>query len=156
MTMLQNMRRHRNWLKFSLGGVVAAFVLLYIPSFLKPTTTGIGPTDVIARVDNRKVLAGTYQRLYQQQLESLRSAYGSIDENMIRQLQLGPRIIQQLVDEQAILREAERLGITVSDGELRERLLRHPGLQDNGVFIGSARYEQFLQMQRPPIRPDEF
>ena len=37
MTMLDRMRRHKNWLKWSLAIVVVAFVLLYIPSFLQPT-----------------------------------------------------------------------------------------------------------------------
>ena len=35
MTMLDRMRRHKNWLKWSLALVVLAFVLLYIPSFLR-------------------------------------------------------------------------------------------------------------------------
>ena len=35
MTMLDRMRRHKNWLKWSLAIVVVAFVLLYIPNFLR-------------------------------------------------------------------------------------------------------------------------
>ena len=34
MTMLDRMRRHKNWLKWSLFIVVIAFVFLYIPSFM--------------------------------------------------------------------------------------------------------------------------
>jgi peptidyl-prolyl cis-trans isomerase D len=156
MTMLDRMRRHRQWLKFSLGAVVIAFVVLYIPSFLKPRTSGTGVTDVLADVNGREVLVGTYQRLYRQQVESMRSAYGSnFDEATIRQF-IAPRLLQQLIDEQTFLAEADRLGIRVSDAELRERLLRHPGLQENGQFIGSARYEQFLQYQRPPMTTTQF
>jgi O-antigen/teichoic acid export membrane protein len=39
MTMLDRMRRHKNWLKWSLAIVVVAFILLYIPNFLR---NGIG------------------------------------------------------------------------------------------------------------------
>ena len=35
MTMLDRMRRHRDWLKWSLGLVCVAFVLFYIPDFLR-------------------------------------------------------------------------------------------------------------------------
>ena len=54
MTMLDRMRRHKGWLKWSLGLVVLAFVAFYIPSFLDDrTAVGVGaaPTEVIADVD---------------------------------------------------------------------------------------------------------
>ena len=38
MTMLDRMRRHKDWLKWSLAIVVLAFILLYIPSFLGART----------------------------------------------------------------------------------------------------------------------
>ena len=31
-----------------------------------------------------------------------------------------------------------------------------PGFQENGQFIGEQRYRQMLQMQNPPLTPDEF
>ena len=35
MTMLDRMRRHKGWLKWSLGLVVVAFIIFYIPDFLR-------------------------------------------------------------------------------------------------------------------------
>ena len=157
MTMLDRMRQHRNWLKWSLGIVVAAFVLLYVPSFLRPGGAGAAATDVLATVNGREVLMGSYQRAYQSQVQSLRSAYGDkFDEGMLRQLGIPQRIVQQLVDEEAVLAEADRLGVSVSDAELHERIVRMPGFQENGHFVGFARYQQILQFQRPPMRPSEF
>jgi hypothetical protein len=40
MTMLDRMRRHRNWLKWSLALVVLTFIIFYIPDFLQQDTTG--------------------------------------------------------------------------------------------------------------------
>ena len=37
MTMLDRMRRHKNWLKWSLILVCLAFVVFYIPDFLRGT-----------------------------------------------------------------------------------------------------------------------
>src|SRR5262249_56318037 len=61
-----------------------------------------------------------------------------------------------MVDERAALAEADRLGITVSDDEVRQRIFSMPAFQDNGRFIGEARYQQLLRMQRPPLTAAEF
>ncbi|HYN07945.1 MAG TPA: peptidyl-prolyl cis-trans isomerase [Vicinamibacterales bacterium] len=155
--MLDRMRRHRNWLKLSLLAVVATFILLYVPSFMSPTGAGAAPGDAIATVDGRKITVDTYRRAYQTQVQALRNAYGaSLNDQMLRQLGIGQRIVQQLIDEEAVLVEARRIGITVSDAELRERLLRLPDFQENGQFVGEARYRAVLRMQRPPRTPGEF
>jgi peptidyl-prolyl cis-trans isomerase D len=161
MTMLDSMRRHKAILKWSLGIVVVAFVVLYIPSFLRnggiAGITGAQSNDVIATVEGHDLIAQDYQRMYAQQLSQMRQAYGgNIDENMLKQLGIGQRIIQQMVEEAAVVAEANRLGIRISDAELRERIVHMPGFQQNGQFIGDAAYRQILQMQRPPLRPAEF
>jgi peptidyl-prolyl cis-trans isomerase D len=155
--MLDRMRRHKNWLKFSLVAVVGTFILLYVPSFLSPPGAGAAPGDAIATVNGRKITVDAYRRAYQNQVQALRSAYGgSLNEQMLRQLGVGQRIVQQLIDEEAVLEEARRIGITVSDAELRERLLRLPEFQENGQFVGESRYRAVLRMQRPPRTPAEF
>src|SRR5579862_741601 len=158
MTMLDRMRQHRSWLKWSLGIVVVTFVLLYIPAFMGDrNASGASPSDVLASVGGHDVTVGTFQRMYQARVQSLRASYGgAIDDKMLQQLGIGQNILSQLINDQAIVAEAERLGITVSDAELRERILRKPELQENGEFIGEARYQRLLESQRPPIRVSDF
>ena len=43
MTMLDRMRRHRNWLKWSLALVCLAFVIFYIPDFLRSPAADAAP-----------------------------------------------------------------------------------------------------------------
>jgi peptidyl-prolyl cis-trans isomerase D len=156
-TMLDRMRRHQSWLKWILGIVVVAFVFIYVPQFLRPSGTGALSTDTLATVDGRRILVGTYQRAYNQQLQQLRQAYGDqFNDQMLQQLQMAPRLIQQMVDEESVLAEADRLGIRVSDEELRQRILSIPAFQMNGVFFGQERYEALLRSQRPPVTPAEF
>ncbi|MEO8484044.1 MAG: peptidyl-prolyl cis-trans isomerase [Acidobacteriota bacterium] len=155
MTMLDRMRRHRNWLKWILAVVVLTFVLVYVPQFLEKGA-GNGPGDVVATVNGRPIAANVYQRVYTQQISQLKSNYGQVSDDMIKQLGLGPRLLQQLVNQEAELAEADRLKLTVSDGELRERLLRLPAFTQNGQFVGYAQYRQMLAASRPPIREDEF
>ena len=155
MTMLDRMRRHRSWLKWILAVVVLTFVLVYVPQFLD-RGNGAGPGDVVATVNGRPIPANVYQRVYTQQISQLRSNYGQVSDDMIKQLGLGQRLLQQLVNQEAELAEAERLKLTVSDGELRERLLRLPAFTQNGQFVGYPQYRQMLAASRPPIREDEF
>jgi peptidyl-prolyl cis-trans isomerase D len=156
MTMLDRMRRHKGWLKWSLAIVVLAFIFLYIPSFLdEPGAAGLN--DVVASVDGRNITVARFRRTYQQQMQSYRAAYGgNVDEKMLKQLGLDQRIVQQMIEEETALAEAARLGISATNEEVRERIALLPGLQENGHFIGEERYRQLLLMRNPPMRPDEF
>lgn len=155
MTMLDNMRRHKAWLKWSLGLVVLAFVLLYVPSFMD--TGGASATDTIATVDGREIKAGNFRILYSQQVDAYRQAYGaSLNDQLLKQLGIEQRLIQQMIDQEAVLAEAERLKLTVTDSEVKARLLRLPALQENGVFVGYDRYKQALAMNRPPMTTSQF
>jgi len=158
MTMLDRMRRHKGWLKWSLGLVVVTFVLVYIPQeWMAPPAAGAAPNSVLATVEGRDIKVGEFQRAYNQQLQAYRQAYGgNLNDQMLRQLGIEQRILSQLIDEEAVLAEADRLGITVTDAELRERILRLPAFQENGQFIGDARYRQLLAAQAPPIPVEDF
>src|ERR1051325_6582255 len=136
MTMLDRMRRHKNWLKWSLGLVCLAFVIFYIPDFLRGTGADAASGETVARVEGHEITAGEFRRTYQAQLQAYRSAYGgNMSEQLLKQLGIEQQILQQMVDEQASLAEAERLGITVSDEEVRERIFSMPAFQENGGFI---------------------
>ena len=158
MTMLDRMRRHKGWLKWSLGLVVLAFIVFYIPDFLQTQTTlGAAPTEVIAEVNGQELTAGEFQRRYATQVQAYRTAYGAnINAQMLKQLGIEQQILQQMVDEQAALAEAQRQGIKVSDEELAQQIFAIPGLQENGKFVGEATYERILQSQNPPMTKSEF
>jgi peptidyl-prolyl cis-trans isomerase D len=157
MTMLDRMRRHKNWLKWSLAIVVVAFVALYIPDFMRNQANGASPYGVVATVDGREITVARFRRAYQQQLNAYRNQFGgNMDESLLKQLGIEQRIVQQLIEEEAALVEARRQGITASDAEVRARILAVPAFQENGQFIGNDRYRQILQMQNPPINPNDF
>ena len=157
MTMLDRMRRHRDWLKWSLGLVCVAFVLFYIPDFLRGSGADAASGDTVAKVEGREISGADFRRTYQAQLQAYRSAYGgNMSDQLLKQLGIEQQILQQMVDERAALAEAERLGIKVSDEEVRQRIFAMPAFQENGGFIGEARYQQLLRMQRPPMVASEF
>ena len=159
MTMLDRMRRHRNWLKWSLGLVVLTFIAFYIPSFLDTTTMSVGASasDVVATVNGTDIRGLDFQRRYQNQIQAYQQQYGgSVNEQLLRQLGIDRQVLEQMVDEQAALAEAERQGLRVSDEELAQQIFSIPALQENGRFIGEQRYEQLLAAQYPPITKSDF
>lgn len=157
MTMLDQMRRHKGWLKWSLAVVVLTFVAFYIPSFMDGTTAGAAPSEVLAEVEGEDITVRDFQRRYTAQLQAYRNAYGSqLSEQLLRQLGIEQQILQQMVDEEAMVAEARRQGLSVTDVEVRERILAIPAFQENGQFIGEQRYRQMLQMNNPPLTPTDF
>ena len=157
--MLDRMRRHKGWLKWSLGLVEVAFIILYIPDFLraKDPAGGALPSDQIAQVNGRGVSVLEFRTAYQRQVAAYRQAYGAnVSDQLLRQLGFEQQVLQQLVNEQAMVAEAERLGMTVTDGEVRQRILAMPEFQLNGQFVGEAQYQAMLNSARPPMTPGEF
>ena len=156
MTMLDRMRRHKGWLKWSLALVVLTFVVFYIPDFLT-TTTGASPNETIADVEGEPITVGTFTRRYNAQVQAYRNAYGGqMNDQLLKQLGIDRQILQQLIDEESMVAESRKQGITVSDVEIRERILALPGFQENGTFVGEQRYRQILQVQNPPLSTTEF
>jgi SurA-like protein len=93
MTMLDRMRRHRNWLKWSLGLVCLAFVIFYIPDFLRSTGADAASSDTVAVVNGQQIRADEFRRTYQAQLQSYRAAYGgNMNEALLKQLGIDQQI----------------------------------------------------------------
>jgi peptidyl-prolyl cis-trans isomerase D len=156
MTMLDRMRRHKGWLKWSLALVVLTFVVFYIPDFLS-INTGAAPGQVLAEVQGTPITVGTFTRRYTTQMNAYRQAYGGqMNEQLLRQLGIDRQILQQLVDEEAMVADARRQGMTVNDVEVRERILNMPAFQEAGRFVGEQRYRQALQFNNPPFTTSEF
>jgi len=155
MTMLDRMRRHRNWLKWSLGLVVLAFIALYFPDFIRAGS----PTSLnaeVARVGDERITAATFRRVYQRQMQAYTQAYGgSVNQQMLKQLGVDQQILRQLIDERAAVAEAKRLGLTVSDPEVAQRIFAIPAFQENGVFSESM-YTRVLANQPTPLNKAEF
>ncbi|MEP7116559.1 MAG: peptidyl-prolyl cis-trans isomerase [Acidobacteriota bacterium] len=156
MTMLDRMRRHQTWLKWSLAPLILAFGLFFVPRNSGVSATVAGE-EVLADVAGETVTVAQFQRRYSAQMQQYRNAYGGqISEQMLRQLGIDQQILQALVDEQAMVAEARKQNFTVSDVEVRQRILSLPAFMENGTFIGETRYRQLLSSQNPPLSTKEF
>ncbi|MEE2638378.1 MAG: peptidyl-prolyl cis-trans isomerase [Acidobacteriota bacterium] len=157
MTMLDRMRRHRSYLKWTLA--LAGFALLVLGFPLvqpQPETTG-AVTDILAQVGDQEITVGEFQMMYRRQLQSYQAqSGGQITSEILQSMGIDRQLLQQMIDEYAALQEAARLGVTISDAEVRESILSEPAFQQNGQFIGEAAYTQMLRMQQPPMSPADF
>jgi peptidyl-prolyl cis-trans isomerase D len=158
MTMLDRMRRHKGWLKWSLALVVLTFVWLYIPAEYTGVNPGMMPAgDRLATIDSRTISVADFRRRYRAQVQDYRTRFGGkVTEELLQQMQVPQQVLQQMIQEKAELTEAERAGISVSDAEVRAQIMSFPGLQENGQFIGEQRYRQLLAQQTPPITTTDF
>ena len=157
MTMLDRMRRHKAWLKWSLALAGFALLVLGFPLIQPPPETTGALTDVLAQVGDQEITVGEFQTLYRRQLQSYQvQSGGEITSEILRSMGIDRQLLQQVIDEYAALQEAARLGVTVSDAEVREAIVSLPAFQQNGAFIGEAAYLQMLRMQQPPMAPAEF
>jgi peptidyl-prolyl cis-trans isomerase D len=158
MTMLDRMRQHRNWLKWSLALVVIAFIALYFPDFMGAGAGSPASLNAeVARVGDESITAGTFRRAYQQQMQAYTRSYGSsVNVELLKQLGIDQQILRQLIDEKAAVAEARRLGLTVSDAEVAQRIFAIPAFQQNGVFAGEELYSRILASQNPPLSKSEF
>jgi hypothetical protein len=87
----------------------------------------------------------------------MRSAYGDqFNEQMLLQLGMDRRILEQLLNDEAVLVEATAWAFACQTRSSGSASSRFPPSRTTAAFIGEARYRQFLGMQRPPMTPDDF
>ena len=157
MTMLDRMRRHKAWLKWTLALAGFALLVLGFPLIQPPPETPGTLTDVLAQVGDQEITVGEFQTLFRRQLQSYQvQSGGEITADLLRSMGIDRQLLQQVIDEYAALQEAARLGVTVTDAEVREAIVSLPAFQQDGEFIGEAAYLQMLRMQQPPMSPAEF
>ena len=80
--------------------------------------------DVVASVDGREITVDRFRRVYIQQMQAYRQAYGgNMDERLLKQLGIDQRILEGLIEEEAALAEAEQAG---DQGERSGSRRAHP------------------------------
>ena len=102
MTMLDRMRRHKGWLKWSLALVVLAFVVLYFPEFVGTDQSLMPAGDRLATIDSRSISVADFRRRYMAQVQAYRSSYGGkLTDDLLQQMQVPQQVLQQMIQEKA-------------------------------------------------------
>ncbi len=106
-----------------------------------------------AKVDGVTIGESEYNQAFQDARKQYQQVLGpSFSEKMIEELNLKQNILNNLIYKILILKEAERLGLTVHDEELQEAIESTPDFQSNGQF-DPRRYQYYLREKR--ISPED-
>lgn len=140
--MLSFMRKNaKSWIvKLLFGIIIIVFVFFYGYS-----GTRNKKDTVLASVGDKKITIAEYQEEYKNQLQFYRSIYqGKITDEMIRQMGLKQKALENLIDREILLQEAERGNIQASPEEIRKSIMESPVFQENGAF-SQKNYERALR-----------
>jgi peptidyl-prolyl cis-trans isomerase D len=138
-------------LKIILGGMLliicAGMIITLIPGGLG-SSFGMGapPRGVIARIDDQEVTVPEVQREARMMIRQ-QFPKGGEQAAMLMPFFAG-QAAEQLINLKALVAEARRMGLRVSDEELRDEL-QHGSLASmlfpDGKFVGQEEYENFAQ-----------
>ncbi len=145
--MLKVFRDNLKYLSWVLWLVIAVFILFVFVDFGATVPGAPVGSDSAATVGGQKVSYGEFQRAYRQAEDAYRQAYGeSFSADLARQIGLHRQVLDGLVADKILLAESRRIGLSVTDAEVRREILALPVFQDeNGRFVGEERYESILR-----------
>ena len=146
--MLKVFRDNLKYLSWVLWLVIVVFVLFVFVDFGATVPTGSTiPTDAAASVGDIDVTYGEFERSYRQAEDTYRQIYGDqFNRELAQQMGLPLQVLDSLVADKILLQEADRMGLRVTDEEVRQAILEFPAFQaPTGGFVGEERYRQTLR-----------
>lgn len=128
--MLRYLRENTgNWIiKIFLGIIVVVFIFLGVGSFSKRN-------DSIATIDDEPITIKEYRQAYDAIVAQHRARYGDrLNDDLLKLLNVKQQAIDSLIDQKIMMKQADKLNITVSEKELQDNLLSEKAFQQDGKF----------------------
>src|SRR5689334_6276164 len=125
-------------------GALLLLVALSMLTYLVPNYNAGGPAradEVVASIGGSEISVGEVQHLIQNAMKGKQLPPQLIATYV-------PQMVEQMITERALAYEAQRLGLTVSDQDLRESIQAIlPNLFPDGKFVGKDLYAAMLAQQ---------
>lgn len=131
-------------------GVKAAFaVIILVFVFWGVGNMGdSGASGVVATVNGKAILAQDFATAYRGVEENIRLRNPGITSEQMKQMNIGPQVLQQLIVEALIQEEATRAGIVVTPLELRRAVELMPVFHNAQGKFDPEVYQRILAAQR--------
>jgi peptidyl-prolyl cis-trans isomerase D len=144
--MIKFFREEKKYFIWSLWAVIAVFVLYVFLDFGR-TGGGSGSVgDFAAVIGDRTISKKEFFDEYRARERQYSQMFkGGLSPELRRNMNLPKQVLSELVDRALLRKEADRMGLTVSDEELGRHIVSDPNFQQNGVFIGEQRYRAILE-----------
>ena len=139
----------KSWLiMVAIGAIVVVFIFWGVGSYKSARS------QQAADVNGTSIPMTEFSRHFNDLVKQYQErAGGELTPEMVKGLRLKEMALSQLVEETLILQAAPRLGLAVSNAELRQRIEAYPYFQQNGKF-DEKRYLWLLS--RSHLDPAEF
>lgn len=127
--------------------IVGAIALVFVFSgvFDPGGTGGAGGNATAAVVNGDAIPMREFMREYQQRIDFYQNLMkGKADPNLLKNLGIRTQVLEDLVRRKLLLQEAERMGFTVSDEEVRDKIREMPYFKDKDGRFNAANYTQVL------------
>jgi peptidyl-prolyl cis-trans isomerase D len=148
--MLQWLRKaSQSWLiAVAIGAIVVVFIFWGVGSYKSARS------QQAAEVNGTSISMNDFSRHFNDLVKQYQErAGGELTPEMVKGLRLKEMALSQLVEETLILQAAPRLGLEVTNAELRHRIESYPYFQKDGKF-DEKRY--FWLLSRSHMNPQEF
>lgn len=147
---LKWLRDQMQYLHWVLWLIVAAFIFALFFDFGSIRELGRADTDVAATVGDEHITYAEFRSTYRNLEDRYRQMFRERwDAEMAQRFGIARQALDQLVNRQILLMEAERVGLRVTDDEVQRAILDMPAFQDeNGKFLGLDRVRRVLRSLR--------
>ncbi len=148
--MLKVFRDNLKYLSWVLWLVILVFVVFLFTDFGSINPAGGVAGTAAARVGKYEISFSEFEQAYRQQEARLEQLYGErLDSETARQLGLHRQVMEFLVAEKILQAEGERMGLRVSDEEVRKAILEYDVFRNGqGGFVGEESYRSILRNAR--------
>jgi peptidyl-prolyl cis-trans isomerase D len=100
----------------------------------------------VATVGDMKISASEYQKAVTRETDKLRQMLGSqATPDILQSFNMGPQVLQRLVDERLLMIESRKLGLRASDEDVANNIRKNPQLLDEKGKFSKKNFEYFLQ-----------
>ncbi|MFC1602655.1 SurA N-terminal domain-containing protein [Pseudomonadota bacterium] len=142
--MLQSIRdKAQGWFAWAIVILISVpFALWGIQEYL-----GVGAEPVMASVNDRDIKEREFENTYQRFRASLRQQLGdAYRADLFEESRLRDDVLQSMVRDELISQAADRMGLRISDVQVRSAIAGISAFQTNGQF-DTAAYERVLRQQ---------
>lgn len=133
----------QSWgVKIAFGIIILVFVFWGVGSFSS------GSSNIALTVNKTPITLQEFQSQYESIERRIRDQMPGLEADQLKSLQLGRRVVQQLVMKTLLANEAERAGIVVTPQELRQVVEAIPAFHNTEGKFDPETYKRLLQVQR--------
>jgi parvulin-like peptidyl-prolyl isomerase len=144
------MRMNLKSLSFTLWLVIFAFIgTTFLVWGIRSTPGGgMARAGIIAQVDKEQIPIEEYRDAYHTLYEHYRRTLGDkFDDETAERMKLKQRVLDDLINQRLILKQARKMGVKVTEEGLAETIRNNPAFQENWQF-SRKRYLSVLEYNR--------